>query len=134
MESNNNGGSLVPLLIVVGLYAAYRAIEAMIAALTAFLTGLVTVALGVAVILALFWVYRHLSDKQFGQTRNVRKIAQWERQREYHLSQVPEHLHEKVNEYYAEKMHALFDTRPHSRFDEVLDRTKQIISTFRRAA
>lgn len=124
----------MPLVVVIGLYAAYRAIEAMIAAFTVFLTGLVTIALIVAGILSFFWLCRYLSDKKYGETKSLQEIAKLESLRELHITHAPEHLHDQINEYYNEKEQAYFDTRPHSRFDAALDKTKQVLSTFRRAA
>jgi hypothetical protein len=130
--NEGNGNSAKPLMYLVALYAAYRIVEAIVHAITMFFLGLVNIALAVTAILALYWVYRHITDKQFGETKKLQAIEKLERMRKLHLSRLPKHLREHANQSYVDRQRELYNITAHSRLDAFLDRTKQVLSTFRR--
>jgi hypothetical protein len=130
--SNNDDSGLWKLLLFLGIgYAIYLFVQKMMAAFERLLSGLVIIALAAAVILVLFWVYRHISDKQYGETKRLQEIEKLERERKLHTARLPRHMKEVANQYYYEKQNALYDLKPGSRFDAMLGKTKQILHTFR---
>jgi len=131
MSDNQNGGWIMPLLILMAVYAAYRVVEAVVAAIEMFLMWLVGIALVATAILTAYFLYKFLSDKRYGDTKRLREIEKLERERKLHTSRLPKHMKEAANQYYYEKQNALYDLKPGSRVDAMLDRTKQVLSTFR---
>ena len=127
---NNSEFPLMPILVVLALYLGYRIVQQITRFIADLLDGLLIISLGATTILVAFWVYRYITDKQYGETKNLREIEKLERQRKLHTSRLPEHLKEQADEYYIEKQRAFYDMKPHSRVDAMLDRTKQVVSTF----
>ncbi len=82
---NNSQDSNSGCLIVIGLlilgYAAVKTVEAVVAAITALLMGLVNIALIVAIVIAAYWVYRYIADKQFGEDKKEQKVNRLEKKR-----------------------------------------------------
>lgn len=132
MEDRTDEVPIKIILVGILIYAAYELVNKVIAAITALLMGFVYIALGIAGILALFWLYRYITDKQYGETKKLQQIEKLERQRKLHTSKLPKHMREVANQYYFEKQNALYDLKPSSRVDAMLDRTKQVFSTFRK--
>ncbi len=131
-EKKDNDGLGTLILIGVVIYAVYRIVEAVVAVVTMFLMGLATIALIGCGLFAAYWLYRYITDKQYGETKNLQQIEKLERQRKLHTSRLPKHLKEQANEYYIEKQREFYNMKPHSRVDAMLDRTKQVVSTLRR--
>ena len=132
MENRSDDG-LLKLIVYGGIvYAIYCIVTAVTEAIFTLLMGLVHIALGAAGIFAAYWLYKYITDKQYGETKNLQQIEKLERQRKLHTSRLPKHLKEQANEYYIEKQREFYDMKPHSRVDAMLDRTKQVVSTFRR--
>jgi len=132
MEDRKDEFPIKPILVLGIAYAIYELIKTVIAAITAFLMGLVYIALAVAGILALYWVYRHITDKQYGETKKLQQIEKLERERKLHISRLPKHMREPANQHYFERENAVYDLKPHSRLEEWLDGLKQLLSTFRK--
>jgi uncharacterized membrane protein YuzA (DUF378 family) len=119
--------------IVVGgiAYGIYQVVNTVVAAIFALLMGLVYVAVGAAGILTLFFVYRYITDKQYGETKNLQQIEKLERDRKLHVSRLPKHLRDQADEYYKERQRAYYDLKTYSRADAFLERIKQVLHTFR---
>ena len=135
MESKENRNDDFPIkLVVLGVvvWGIVQVINAVVAAITAFLMGLVYIALVTVGIVALFWVYRHITDKQYGETKKLQQIEKLERERKLHVARVPKHMKESVNQHYIERQNAVYDLKPRSRVEEWLDWLKQVASVFRR--
>ena len=130
MNSNNGDDGLFKLLLLLGAaYAIYRIIEAITKALTALLMGLVYIGLGAAGILALFWVYRYITDKQYGQTKMLREIEKIEREKTL-AARLPKPLREDYLRHCKERQEALFNLKNHSRLEAGLNLVKQARSAF----
>jgi hypothetical protein len=133
MSDKKEGGFPIHIIFwMVLLYAGYRIVEAIVNAITILVDGLVIIALITAGILAAYWLYRYITDKQFGETKNLREIEKLERERKLYISRLPQHLRQGANEYYKEKQSEFFNPRPQSRLDVFFDRTKQAMSTFQK--
>ncbi|MGA9770444.1 MAG: hypothetical protein WBV94_15500 [Blastocatellia bacterium] len=133
MNDNKGNDGIGPLILIGGaVYAIYRLVEAVVTVVTVFLMELATIALVGCGLFAAYWLYRYVTDKQYGETKNLQQIEKLERQRKLHTSRLPKHLKEQANEYYIEKQREFYDMKPHSRVDAMLDRTKQVFSTFRK--
>jgi hypothetical protein len=131
MSDQKNDGSSFMLIIMLGAaFAIYRIVQEIAQAVAMLLQGLVIIALVSAGILAAFWVYRYLTDQQYGETKNLREIEKLERERKLYISRLPEHLREGADEYYKEKQSEFFNPHPQSRLDVFFDRSKQFFSTF----
>lgn len=63
MNNNYDGFPIKLLLIGAAIYGIFEVINAIVAAILAFLMGLVYIALGIIGILAAFYLYKYLSDK-----------------------------------------------------------------------
>jgi hypothetical protein len=122
----------IKILLIGGvIYAIYSVVEMLASALYQLFMGIVNIALVAGAISAAYFLYRFITNKEFGEQKKMRQIERIEKQRES-LERLPVHLREQAAEYYTEKQRALYDMKPGSRFDAVLDRTKQVFSTFRR--
>ena len=133
MNSNNDDGTLFKL-ICLGLlvYAGVQVVKSVVAAITALLMGLVNIALVAGGILALFFVYRYITDKQYGNDKRMREAQKLERERIRAVSQAPEHMKQGIDAWYQQRQEAIFESRSESRFDSFADRTKQVFNIFRR--
>jgi hypothetical protein len=134
---NNNQGSggsllLYLLLMVAAAYALIEVVKAVVAAITALLMGLVNICLVVSGILAAYWLYRYISDKQFGQHKLAQKANKLERDLEYLLEHTPEHLHEDITQHYRNEQMELIAPKTENKADVALERTKQVFNIFRR--
>jgi hypothetical protein len=131
-QSSNGGGGIVILLLILG-YAAVKTVEAVVAAITALLMGLVNIALIVAGIIAAYWLYRYISDKQFGDDKKERKVNRIEKKRKEVTARLPRHVRGQANEYYIDQEKEVYDIKPQvSRADLILERTKQVVGILRR--
>jgi hypothetical protein len=131
MSEQNGSGGFMAIVWLILLYAAYRIVEEIADAVAMLLQGLVIIALVSAGIVAAFWVYRYLTDKQYGETKNVQQIQKLEQERKRTVPTLPKHLREQANESYIEKQRAFYDLKTYSRIDAFFERTKQALHTFR---
>ena len=133
MNNNSDDGTLFKL-IGFGLlvYAGVQVVKSVVAAITALLMGLVNIALVAGGILALFFVYRYITDKQYGETRNLQQIEKLERQRKQYTARLPKHLRQEADQYYRDKQSEFFNPTPRSRADVILEKTGQVFNTFKR--
>jgi hypothetical protein len=133
MNENSDAKQLfLGLLFIVGLYAAYKTVTAITLAIKIFLMGLVNISLIAIGILVIFFLYRYISEKNFGDTRKIRLANKLEQERQLTLEQTPDILHPEINSYYEDKMREIYSLSPKSRTDGFLDRTKQVFNIFRR--
>ena len=112
-------------------YAVVEVLKAVVAAITALLMGLVNILLVVCWIIAAYWIYQYISDKQFGQHKIAQKANKLERDLEYLLEHTPEHLHEEITQHHRDKQMELLAPKTEKRADVVLERTKQVFNIFR---
>lgn len=131
MENNNDDFPIKPLLYLGIAYAFYEIVTTISYAIARLLHGLVTITLWSAGILALFYLYRHITDKQYGETKKLQEIEKLERERKLHTSKLPKHMREQADDYYKEKQRAYYDLKTYSRADALLERTKQVLHVFR---
>lgn len=132
MENRNDDSAIAKcVLFAIVIYGIIQLVDAVIAAIYSLLMGLVYVAVGAAAILALYSVYRYITDKQYGETKKMQQATKLEQQRRRHVPTLPKHLREHANEYWLDKQRAIFEPPSHSRLDAMLDKVKQVFSTFR---
>lgn len=130
--NQQDDGAFLKLLLVLGIgYAFYEVVTTITYALARLLNGLVTLGLIATGILAAFWLYRYVTDKQYGETKNVREIHKLEQQRIAVAAKLPKHLRAQADEYYIEKQRAYYDLKTYSRADAILERTKQVLHVFK---
>lgn len=131
-QGRGGGGGTVIAFLILG-YAAIKTVEAIVAAITALLMGLVNIALIVAGIIAAYWVYRYITDKQFGEEKKEQKVRRLEKKRKEVTARLPRHVRPQANEYYIDQEKEVYDIKPQvSRADVVLERTKQVVGILRR--
>jgi len=130
-EYRNDEFPIKPLLALGVLYGIYRIVETIVTVLFAFLMGLAYVALGAAGVFVAYWLYQYITNKQYGEEKKTRQIAKLERRRKDVTARLPKHIRDDADQYFKDKQRAVFAQKPSSRFDDVLDRTKQVVSTFR---
>jgi hypothetical protein len=132
MNEQKGSSGFMAIVWLILIYAGYRIVEEIADAVELLLQGLVIIALVSAGIVAAFWVYRYLTDKQYGETKTLREIEKLEKDKKLYTSRLPKHLREQAEEYYKGKQREFFEPRPQSRLDVFFDRTKQVISTFQK--
>ena len=133
MNNNSSAGPLLfTIAICLGIYAAVQAINSVMEAFTALLLGLVNIALIVVGILAAFFLFRYITDKQYGQELRERKLQQLEEKRLRAVALAPDHTKGYVDSCYQQMQEALFKTKTESRFDVFVDYAKQLLGLFRR--
>ena len=135
MSDKQRGGSdpgIVIAVLIIG-YAAARIVEKVVAAITAFLEGLVYIALGAAVILVAYWVYRYIAERQFGEDKKERQVRKLEKKKKEVLKRLPKALRPVAESYYEDQQKEAYETKPKiPRSEILLDRTKQVVNIFRR--
>lgn len=130
--NNQQGNDWTVKAIIWGGVAllVYKIVEAIGEAIKALLLGLVDICLIASGIIAAYWIYRYISDKQYGQHKLARKANKLESELEYLLEHTPEHLHEEITEHYRSEQRALLEPKAEKKTDVILDRTKQVVSIF----
>ncbi len=125
--SDKQGGSgaeiLIPIVIVG--YAVVKAVEAVVAAITALLMGLVNILLIAAGVVAAVWVYRYITDEQYGHRKGVRKVERIENERRETLARLPKHLRQQADDYFRKKQEGIYDPNPKSRLDAIVERIRK---------
>ena len=125
-QDGGGGGGLATLLGIFAIgYAIIETVNAVVAAITAFLFGLVTIALVASGAVALFWVYQYLSDKQYGEKRRIAQIEKLERERRATIARLPKHLREHADQYFKDKQQEKFEIKPQSRIDVLVERIRK---------
>ena len=128
--NQQDDGAFLKLLLVLGLaYAFYEIVQTITYALARLLNGLVILGLIATGILAAFWVYRYITDKQYGQTKMLRQIEKIEREKNLAAS-LPKALREDYLRHCKERQEALFNLKNHSRLEAGLSLVKQARSAF----
>ena len=130
---NNNGdGFPWKVLLFLGIgYAIYRLVQETMDAFARLLDGLVIIALAATAIFVFFWVYRHITDDQYGETKSFREIAKWEQRKQMAKANLPKHMHAQAEQYFTDKQMKCYDLKTYSRWDSLLEGTKQVIHVFR---
>jgi hypothetical protein len=134
MSDNRSNGEfpIRPILIALALYLGYRIVQEIIRFVSNLLEGLLFISLGATAILVAFWLYRYITDKQYGQFKAVRELARWQKIKEQNDPYIPEDYRPQWEQFCADRQSECFQMNSHSRFDAGLDRTKQVLSMFRR--
>jgi len=133
MENKNNGDFVFKLLVTAFVVAlAVQLLKTLTAAVAVFLAAVFNVLLVVGGIIALVLAYRFLTDQQYGETRSIRQIDRLERQRQMANSRLPKHLRSQADVYFKQQQEKFYDLKTYSRIEAMLERTKQIIDTFRK--
>ena len=135
--NNNQGGGGGGLLYLFGIivagYAVIETVNAVVLAITALLMGLVNILLIASGILAAYWIYRYISDKQFGDDKKERRVHKLEQKKKEVTKRLPKHIRGVAKDFYEEQEKEIYETKPKiARSDAVLDKTKQVINIFRR--
>src|SRR4051794_31015794 len=110
MNQQDEGNFFKGLLFFCGLIMFYQIATTISRALDRFLTGLVTIGLVVIAVMAVFFLYRYITDKQYGQTKMLREIEKIEREKNLAAS-LPKPLREDYLRHCKERQEALFNLK-----------------------
>ncbi|MFP5263711.1 MAG: hypothetical protein ACLGJB_17665 [Blastocatellia bacterium] len=134
MEQGNRNQSEFPLkpIIAGGLvYLIYKVVEAITVMITILLSSLTTIAIIGASLFAAYSVFSYIRNNELGENRKTRKVAKIEREMKMTLMQTPKRMHPQVKQRYQSLMEDVYAEKSTSRFDDLLDRSKQIATILR---
>lgn len=126
MNDNSDDGTVIKIILVGGAgYLIYQVVNVIVAALTALFFGLVTIALIGAGIFAAYWLFRYITDQQYGQQKQMRQIEKIERERRETIARLPKHLREHADQYFKDKQQSIYESKTQSRADEFFARIRK---------
>jgi hypothetical protein len=126
MEENNHSQPDVMPFLYLGMLAIVGFILFFLALTVA------TILCGAAIAGAGYLGFRLAHDPALWQLRKAVRVAQDEEEKRIALSLVPEHQQGVVESYYDTRQEDRYKPRTVSVVSDVLDATKQVVSTFRR--
>ncbi len=131
MENRNDEFPIKPILLGLLLLLGWKVIEEMTRMVTIFFSAMLTIAIIAASLGAAYLVFSFIRNRELGENKKIRKINRIEAEMKQALARTPKHLHHDIKEHCLQKQRDVYAEKPSSHIDDVLDRTKQILSTFR---
>ena len=132
MENRSSEFPIKPILLGLLLLLAWKVTDSVTTMVTAFFSTLITIAIIAASLLAAYLVFSFIRDRELGQNKKTRKVNKYQRELKQTLANTPRHLHQEIKSHFEELQRQVFIDKPTTRVDNVLDRTKQVVSIFRR--
>lgn len=130
-ENRNSEFPLKPILVGGLILLIWQTVQAITTMITVFFSAMLTIAIIGASLVAAYLVFSFIRDRELGQNKKIRKIAKIQREMNQTLPSIPKDMRDEYKQSCLKRQRQVFEERSSSRFADILDGTKQVVSTFK---